>query len=403
MIWPEDFLNQVHCADALEFPKLMPPESIHCCITSPPYWGLRDYKIEPKVWGGDKNCQHDFGIIHRRANDKSGGHGDMGLISKETMRSQDAARFGLPTKTCGKCDAWLGCLGLEPTLEMYIEHLVEIFREAKRVLREDGTLWLNLGDSYASGKGHCFNPGGGNKSFQNYLKDSGVLNCNRLNKSDLDSIGLKSKDLCGIPWRVALALQADGWWLRSDIIWSKPNPMPESVRDRPTRSHEYIFLLSKSTKYYFDSEAVREDYSNSYLDDSRHTTGSTDRNEKVGYLESLAQNPKKLHRMFDKPMGTGRNIRSVWTITTKPFKGAHFATFPPELPRRCIKASCPPSGIVLDPFAGSGTTGMEAKRLGRNYILIDIKPEYCEMARKRISQVGYQMEIAGERLGQGVL
>jgi DNA modification methylase len=424
----------MHCADALEFLKLMPPESIHCCITSPPYWGLRDYKIESKVWS----------------------------------------------------DGWKGCLGLEPTPEMYIEHLVQIFREIKRVLRKDGTLWLNLGDSYAGsaqGWGHekqyagpkqATNRGSLNQPLTEikigFQRPPGYI-------SSKQKSGLKPKDLCGIPWRVALALQADGWWLRSDIIWSKPNPMPESVRDRPTRSHEYIFLLTKSAKYYFDSEAVKENYSDSYLNDLRHITGSTDRNEKNGYLEALAQNPKKLHRMFDKPIGTGRNIRSVWTITTKPFKEAHFATFPPELPERCIKAGtsekgvCPKCGapwvriieksggtigkgwtnhsadmeqgmsqkgcaglgnkknesgefyqvqtlgwrpsckcnagesipaIVFDPFAGAGTTGMEAKRLGRNYIIVDIKPEYCEMTRKRIAKVGYQMEIE-ERLAQGVL
>jgi DNA modification methylase len=387
------------------------------------------------------------------------------------MQSQDAARFGPPTKSCGKCGAWLGCLGLEPTPEMYVQHLVEIFREVKRVLKKDGTFWLNIGDSYSGSggsSGHTIETKNlGRKTFE-----YGAYPSSAMKKPGI----LKSKDLCGIPWRVAFALQADEWWLRSDIIWSKPNPMPESVRDRPTRSHEYIFLLSKSAKYYFDSEAVKENYSSSYLNDSRHVTGSTDRNEKVGYLESLAQNPKKLHRMFDKPMGIGRNIRSVWTITTKPFKDAHFATFPPELPERCIKAGtsekgvCPKCGapwvriisptkeysealnrlrivkdrfprkdneihschvkgdnqssqyetlgwkpsckcnagepipaIVLDPFAGAGTTGMIAKELGRNYILIDIKPEYVEMARKRIAKVGYQMEIAEERLGQGVL
>jgi len=409
LVWPSDFINQCFCGHAPDFLSQIPSESIHCCITSPPYWGLRDYKIESKVWP----------------------------------------------------NGWRGCLGLESTPEMYIEHLVEIFREVKRVLRKDGTLWLNMGDSYAGG-----GRGGKGQRGKGSLEESRYNRGQKIGLPTGKLDGLKPKDLCGIPWRIALTLQADGWWLRSDIIWAKPNPMPESVKDRPIRSHEYIFLLTKSAKYYFDSEAVKENYSDSYLNDLRHITGSTDRNEKNGYLEALAQNPKKLHRMFDKPIGTGRNIRSVWTITTKPFKEAHFATFPPELPERCIKAGtsekgvCPKCGapwvriieksggtigkgwtnhsadmeqgmsqkgcaglgnkknesgefyqvqtlgwrpsckcnagesipaIVFDPFAGAGTTGMEAKRLGRNYIIVDIKPEYCEMTRKRIAKVSHQM------------
>jgi len=340
--------REIVCGDALEVLRGLPDESVHCCVTSPPYWGLRDYGVE-------------------------------------------------------------GQLGLEETPEVYVERLVGIFRDVRRVLRDDGTVWLNLGDSYASGKGTCYNPGGGDSSLGKHRKESGAHPLDRGNKSTLAASGLKPKDLVGIPWRVAFALQADGWWLRSDIIWSKPNPMPESVQDRPTKAHEYIFLLSKSAKYYYDNEAIKEPVVCVGADDgtrvfggknkaganSKHpqTTGRTYGKHSTQDAQSsgrrIVENVKRARAEgaeHDSPFGTKRNKRTVWTVSTKPFKEAHFAVFPPDLIRPCVLAGCPEGGTVLDPFFGAGTTGMVAKQEARGYIGIELNPEYAEMARERIKR-----------------
>ena len=300
----------------------IPDRHVQCCITSPPYWGLRDYGVE-------------------------------------------------------------GQLGLESTPEEYVERMVEVFRQVWRVLRDDGTLWLNLGDSYAGSVG---NRNGSNSST---LK-GGVGGCAAdaaVNRKVIHKpifTGLKPKDLCGIPWRVALALQADGWYLRQDIIWHKPNPMPESVRDRCTKAHEYLFLLTKKPKYYCDMEAVKEpavcanpehvNYRKNGKSDKR-SNAQVDSMGKPGFGDDMYKQPHV------------RNKRSVWTVTTKPYKEAHFATFPPKLIEPCVKAGCPEGGIILDPFMGSGTTGMVAKQHGRDHLGIELNPEYIEMIQKRIGAV----------------
>jgi len=284
-------------ADARAIP--LKDESVHCCVTSPPYCGLRDYGVA-------------------------------------------------------------GQIGLERTPEEYVAVLVEVFREVRRVLKADGTLWLNLGDSYqnAKGKAHGVDP-------KQPARRHG------LRPQDVTIPGLKPKDLVGIPWRVAFALQADGWWLRSDIIWSKPNPMPESVTDRPTKAHEYVFLLAKSERYYYSNEAIRE---------SSFRAGEIP----GGSIKTSILQPS-MRAASQRPVASTRNARSVWTIATTPYPGAHFATFPPELARRCILAGCPPGGSVLDPFVGSGTTVMVARRLGREGIGLDINPKYLdEQAAQRI-------------------
>jgi len=289
---------QGNCLDKL---KELPDQSINTCITSPPYWGLRDY-----------------------------GEGEQ--------------------------------LGMEDTPEEFVSNLVEVFREVKRVLRDDGTVWLNLGDSYSSG-GRTTTT---NQSLRGD-KDYGVTR-------PKPSKGIKPKDLIGIPWRVAFALQQDGWYLRQDIIWHKPNPMPESVRDRCTKAHEYIFLLSKNPKYYFDNEAIKED---AKFPDGSNTPKSIKAVDGVysKNLQKIGANPK-------------RNKRSVWTVTTKPFKGAHFATFPMDLIEPCVLAGCPENGTVLDPFGGSGTTGIVASNHNRKAVLIELNTEYIEIARQRIQNQG---------------
>ena len=266
------------CRDRL---GLLGDGSVSCVVTSPPYWGLRDYG-------------HD------------------------------------------------GQMGLEETPDAYVAGMVEVFREVRRVLRDDGTLWLNLGDSYVS-----------------------------------SPRGNKPKDLIGIPWRVAFALQADGWWLRQDIIWSKPNPMPESVTDRCTKAHEYLFLLSKSARYHFDADAIKEPM----------TASSATRLSQPGLAEQKGSDrvPGKTNGAMKAVGGDTRNKRSVWTVATQPFSEAHFATFPPALIEPCILAGCPKGGTVLDPFGGAGTTGVVADRLGRDAILIELNPDYIKIAEKRLS------------------
>jgi DNA modification methylase len=264
-----------------------------------------------------------------------------------------------------------GQIGLESTPEEYTAKMVDVFREVRRVLRDDGTVWLNLGDSYAgSGDG-----GGGNrKNADGWFHDRPTRNVATAHAN------LKPKDLVGIPWRAALALQADGWWLRSDIIWAKPNPMPESVTDRPTKAHEYLFLLAKSQRYYFDQDAVREP--SEYPDDNRKA-----RQKKDDYNTQMGNRGRVrsvINPINDKAYPQ-RNVRSVWTVPTQPFPGAHFAVFPPKLIEPCIKAGSSEGDAVLDPFCGSGTTGVVALRLDRRFVGIEINPEYCELAWQRIT------------------
>jgi len=298
--------------------KTLPDESVNCCVTSPPYWGLRDYGVE-------------------------------------------------------------GQLGLEPTPAEYVEKMVAVFSEVKRVLRDDGTLWLNLGDSYGatggdthSGFNERYSGTGGAGSKQDAMLD-GV-------KGRGADTRLRPKNLIGIPWRVAFALQADGWYLRQDIIWAKPNPMPESVTDRCTKSHEYLFLLAKSERYYFDAKAIAEPAT------SEQGKGATGRGQQ-GYAVASggpSGSPQQDHSGWMGGDGATRNKRSVWTVATAPFSEAHFATFPPALIEPCILAGCPPGGVVLDPFGGAGTTGLVADRHGRDAILCELNPEYAAMAHRRI-------------------
>ena len=392
--------------DVREQLRTLPAESVHCVVTSPPYWGLRDYGVA-------------------------------------------------------------GQLGLEKTPAEYVANMVAVFREVRRVLRTDGVVWLNLGDSFASGKGTCYNPGGGEHSLGQKRKAAGAHPLDRGNSSTLAAIGLKPKDLVGIPWRVAFALQADGWYLRSDIIWHKPNPMPESVTDRPTKSHEYVFLLTKSAKYFYDAEAVREPHT--YADrDNRFLNGPSKGIGKVETGKYAMQACGAYHP-------NGRNLRSVWTIPTQAYSGNHFATFPEKLVEPCIKAGtseygcCPTCGapwrrvvkrervptriaavppwaawrrvvmrervptrpgkntkvtgdsltdgnrdpkrhvterqttgwqptcecdtdmppmpcVVLDPFFGSGTTGIVAARLGRRCIGIELNADYVKLAHRRLAE-----------------
>jgi DNA modification methylase len=307
----------LYCGDCLETLKVIPDKSVNCCVTSPPYWGLRDY-------GNDEQ------------------------------------------------------LGLEATPDEYIKKMVAVFHEVKRVLRDDGTLWLNVGDSYSTGT--------------KAKRQDGTLNLGKgTNKSrKIARIGTpdgcKTKDLVGIPWMLAFALRADGWYLRQDIIWHKPNPMPESVRDRCTKAHEYIFLLSKSKKYFYDYEAIKEPVA----DSSKQRLGQKTLSSQIG----SDRVPFKTNGPM-KAVGStsGRNKRSVWTVNTKPYKEAHFATFPEDLIIPCIKAGCPDNGTVLDPFFGAGTTGLVAEKLCREWVGLELNEEYCAIAADRIEQEARQLKL----------
>ena len=361
--------------DAREVLKGLKDESVQCVVTSPPYWGLRDYGNPLSLWGGDPDCDHSFGEETKGdTRDHNIGktrwnhvYGD-GEISPHVKVSQG--------RYCTKCGGWEGCLGLEPTPEQFVENMVSVFQEVKRVLRKDGTVWLNLGDSYAMSSMR-----GGDKPFSgNVGAHSDYDTSIKMGKRNLPQ-RLKPKDLIGIPWRVAFALQADGWYLRSDIIWNKPNPMPESIKDRPTKSHEYIFLLTKSKKYYYDNEAIKEPVQDSSIKRSMYGWDCDRPSTKNASMGGEGIHTEKMGSRFVDL--NGRNKRTVWKMNTKPYKEAHFATFPEELPETCIKAGTKKGDVVLDIFAGSGTVCAVASRLGRNSVGIELNEEYLKLARKR--------------------
>ena len=328
--------------------KSLRSNSIDCCVTSPPYWGLRDYGLPKSVWGGIESCCHSWEntILKRDSGKNTGNNTDWHRPSREFIPEDSKSRL------CIKCGAWYGCLGLEPTHLMFIENLNLIFEEVRRVLKDDGTCWVNLGDTYVGGgRGGKTGDQTGN-SLDRSRSDNGTKWGPPTGKVE----GLKPKDLTGVPWRFALRSQDAGWYLRSDIIWHKGNPMPESVTDRPSKTHEYIFLLTKSKKYYYNAGAVEE------------PTLERSTNEGPCAMQF-------------------RNRRSVWKINIKPVKEAHFATYPERIPELCIKAGCKEGGTVLDPFFGSGTTGRVAERLGRKWIGIEMNPEYVKIAKQRTSQI----------------
>ena len=371
-------VNKIHQGDCMELLKQIDDNSIDCCITSPPYWGLRDYGTA--TWeGGDLYCDHKPDKTSPTSTLEGG------------KKTQGAAKFF--KDTCGKCGATRkdDQIGLEETPAEYVAKMVAVFREVKRVLKPEGTLWLNLGDSYASD----MKAGGRNDTAKMYGEMSQQL-ANHVNVKTKHNC--KPKDLVGIPWLVAFALRADGWYLRQDIIWAKPNPMPESVTDRCTKSHEYIFLLSKSQQYWYDADAIAEPGSGTVYDRTRRKSGRLDGTR---YLVD-GKGQERAGNMF----GIGseyRNKRSVWTVTTKPFAEAHFATFPEDLIEPCVLAGCPENGIVLDPFMGAGTTAVVAVKNGRQYVGFELNPEYIKIAERRIGIVADNKHFDDSQLTFGDL
>ena len=342
------------------------------CVTSPPYYGLRDYGTA-KWEGGDADCEHSISMPTKWNDPKRG---------TSVLRPETAHRGGSSTH-CHKCGATRidAQLGLEETPDEYIKAMVEVFRCVWDVLQDDGTLWLNIGDSYCNSNGFAR----ASPEYQREGRNNMPANDRKLDK--LHETGLKTKDLIGIPWMLAFALRADGWYLRQDIIWHKPNPMPESVQDRCTKAHEYIFLMSKSQKYYYDAESIKEEVKEVSITRAKSAWNPTKLN--VG-LDG-AKN-ESFETMGDRWVKEKANKRSVWTITTKSYEGAHFATFPTDLIEPCIMAGAPVGGIVLDPFMGSGTTAQVAQHLGRQYLGCELNPDYKPLQDKRISQMSLVLE-----------
>lgn len=371
--------NSVLVGDSTEVLKTLPDKSIDCCVTSPPYYGLRDYGTGQWI-GGDPDCPH-------RRTSKFSTKTITGHAQAELVGNVGDAIYKTICPLCGAIREDKQ-IGLEETPEKYVEKLVQIFREVRRVMKDDGTLWLNIGDSYWGSGSRGFDFTGKFKETSKIQSGSkGTIDLSNLPKLVGNAGDYKNKDLIGIPWMLAFALRADGWYLRQDIIWHKPNPMPESVKDRCTKAHEYIFLLSKKPHYYFDYEAIQEDSKWGY--DRRAGQG---RIEYEGKRANGGAEKTKAQQSFV-TITDKRNKRDVWSITTKAVKEAHFATFPEKLVEPCILAGCRPGGIVLDPFFGSGTTGRVAVKLNRKYLGIELNPEYVDISFRRTDNI--QISMAG--------
>ncbi len=450
-------IRTILTGEVREILRSLPAESVHSVVTSPPYWGLRDYGLPPVLWGGDAGCSHDWIVVPPRRDRSPEDVRNPASIQAD----HSGANIRLPeTRSCSRCGGWFGQLGLEPDPDLFVDHLASVFDEVRRVLRSDGTLWLNLGDTY-----HTDSPvrRSSEESFSRAWDPSRTRSRGGNRRSATRWGELKPKDLTGIPWRVAFDLRRRGWWLRSDCIWAKRNPMPEPVRDRPTRSHEYVFLLTKSRRYFYDAEAVREPLRESSLRRLRHHVPN--RVDNPGYRSKHREGDFRRFPMLGNTDVNGRNLRSVWSIATQPYTGAHFATFPEALPEVCIRAGSSEKGacatcgtpwarkvraegggighdwhpekslakgrgqgiaapaihdgtyrridlgfrkmcvcpdervvpcVVLDPFMGSGTVLAVARRLQRRSIGIDLNPQYAELAQERVDAVAAMADRAGE-------
>lgn len=406
-------------------------------VTSPPFWALRNYGIPPTIWGGDPRCVHEWVEVKDGAEGYTSKtrwqHGKNGRGEEAVIRRDSPEYWGTNIREyswCQKCGAWMGTLGLEPHPQLYVDHMVEVCQGIRRVLKPTGSLWLNLGDSYASMKGKGHKVGGDKKSLPGVYRGlTPNANPNRMLQND--GGWLQPKQLLGIPWRVATALQDEGWILRNCIVWHKPNHMPESIIDRFTKSYEFMFFFAKQAHYYFNLDEVREPYSEASIARIMQpslfdqTGGEKQLNPQGAYqgegnanrparimkgirtkidqiqgpnMGEFNKDPYKLNNPHDARVlkglddarhKLGKNPGDMWSIPTHPFTGAHFAVFPEALVEPIIKAASPPQGIVLDPFAGSGTTLRVARRLGRQWVGVELNPEYAEMCMARVKADDY--------------
>jgi len=400
-------LNKVLCGDNRKVMKTLPNDSIDLIATSPPYWGLRDYGTEPQIWGGKMDCTHDWLSTPppRKKN----------LVDIKDQNSKQATMRGSSYDApegskCVNCGAWMGQLGLEPHPQMFIDNLVEIFREVKRILKPSGSFWLNLGDSYYSNPSNKQGPKVGARGSNREP---------RRNNRNLKSNWLQPKQKLMIPARVAIALQDEGWILRNDVIWFKPNHMPESVQDRLTKSYEDLFFFVKNNRYHFNLDPIRKPQSEATIKritqpNIMNQKGGEKQHELYGDQAGHGNRPvditkgmasKYANREDSNALGSpraraglrevndgnlkGKNPGDVWEINTYPFKGAHFAVFPPKLIEPIIKAACPEKGVFLDPFAGSGTALRVARSLGRSFIGIELNPENAIMCEQRVRAEKY--------------
>ncbi len=370
----------LYVGDVLSVLRTLPSDSVHCCVTSPPYWGLRAYGTEPQVWGGDEACEHEFVDASRKHPlDRGGQYGGEKQYSNVGTTNCET---GINAAFCRLCSAWRGELGSEPTIDLFVSHLVEVFREVRRVLHPSGVCWVNLGDSYAAQRGATSMPaetlagGVGGKGDESAKRGRGDVAISRRNAS---AVGLKHKDLCLVPWRFVLAAQADGWWVRDCIVWHKPAPMPESVRDRCTKAWEPIFMLTKAANYYWDAEAVKEasDESSGWAKQRANGFDTWLYNDTP---ERIAQTGQEIR---GSTFGAGgRNLRNVWKLTTEPEPAAHFACFPSGLPERCIKAGTSEKGCCpkcLKPWErvverGESDYSKRGKHLGKDFGRNDSTP-----------------------------
>ncbi len=352
-------LNKIYNINCLEGLKMLPDESVDMCITSPPYWALRDYSTEPIIWGGNNNCEHEWETnIQKPKGGRGSKNANVGANKNDFANMRD---HNVISYYCKKCGAWKGQLGLEPTFHEYIQHLLIIFDEVKRILKPTGTCWVNLGDTYAgSNKGAWKNK---EKQKEVYVPDK---------KYNIKEI-LPAKSLCCIPDRFKIAMVDRGWICRNEIIWHKPNAMPQSVKDRFSVDYEKLFFFVKNSKYYFEQQLEP------YISQPQKPRDKSKEMSNNGYLTNRFSPGRRNY--YSKG---GRNKRCVWSINTKPFKEAHFAVYPPELIEIPIRAGCPEGGIILDPFIGSGTTALVAKNLNRNFIGFELNVDYCKIAEKRL-------------------
>ncbi|MCZ6655524.1 MAG: site-specific DNA-methyltransferase [Planctomycetota bacterium] len=373
-------INKIHKMDAREGLKMLPDQSVDCVVSSPPFWALRDYgESAAVIWDGDQKCDHEFFEYGARLAHENRQNLDGGTIGNPKYREKLHGFGNAMAGFCSKCSAWKGQLGLEPIFELYLAHLLQIFGEIERVLKPTGTLWLHLGDTYSGSWGN-YAPNG-IKGTQRARTKAGqrwqrkAYQDTRLRPASSFQQSVKEKSLCVIPERFAVALLERGWILRNTVIWHKPNCMPSSAKDRFTVDYERLLFFVKSKKYFFDQQCEQHPNRNS--------------GNKQRKIYNQGQNARMNTHMGEsipwEPNSCGRNKRCVWKIATKPFSKAHFAVFPEQLIETPIRAGCPQGGLVLDPFMGSGTTAVVAKKFGRNFLGFEINPQYVKMAGQRLA------------------